>query len=254
MWQRRDSDRALACAGYLGQGPRPEGGRGYRCALWSLLRTIFVCAILASNARAADQGPLGIADLAAYQAALSGRSEHGETPVAVTFDALWKTPEKYQGHRVEIAGTIVRRFRQGAYGVFPPLEEVWVASPSGNPLCLVCPSGAPAPCRLGDTVRFTGTYLKRVQYQGGDVPRLAPLIVGEGPPVVLKAAPVSSNQAAGGLSVVDWTVGLVVTALVVLVLGRQHLRRPARPCLDVEVPAPVPEFVRPGFEENGRAV
>ena len=203
---------------------------------------------------ASEEGPLGLADLPAYQAALSGRSDHDKVPVPVEFRDLWDHPKQFEGRRVEVAGAIVRRFRQGAYGVFPPLEELWVVSRAGNPLCFVYPARDAPASKLGDTVRFVGTYLKRVQYQVGDVARLAPLIVGDRAPSVIKAAEVPPVRSTGGLSSLDWTVGLVVTGLVVLILGRQHLRRPPRPALDGERPGPPPDFIGPRFEENGSAV
>ncbi|MDR3633679.1 MAG: hypothetical protein P4L84_07565, partial [Isosphaeraceae bacterium] len=246
--------------GGLGGGRSTKGVRAAcvnrsRIALTvRLMGSLALLGISGPYARGADEGPLGLADLPAYQAALSGRSDRAEAPTAVEFRDLWDHPGTFQGRRVQVSGSIVRRFRQGAYGVFPPLDEVWIASPSGNPLCLVCPSQDTPGSKLGDRVRFVGTYLKRVQYQGGDVPRLAPLIVGAQPPALVMSAPASSARSPGGLSALDWTLGLIVTGLVVLVLGRQHLRRPERPRLDSQVLGPPPEFVRPGFEENRSAV
>jgi len=218
---------------------------------WALrIAVLILLGVAGPDVVRAEEGPLGLGDLAAYQAALRGPSEGAEAPVAVGFRELWDHPERFQGRRVQVSGTVVRRFRQGAYGTFPPLDEVWVVSPSGNPLCLVAPSEKAATAKLGDTVRFVGTYLKRIQYQGGDVPRLAPLVVGDRPPGVTKAAPGPSGRGSQGWSAMDWTVGLVAVGLVVLVLGRQHLRRPVRSPLNVDVPGPAPEFVQPGFEDG----
>jgi hypothetical protein len=164
---------------------------------------------------------LGLADLAAYRAALSGRATADEArpsdpPVPVGFRDLWNRPEAYRGRRVTIRGRLERSFRQGAVGSFPPLVEAWIFSPSGDPFCLVYPRvgadagtdagpgtrppGVSAPVSADDArrpdarpagpaepgpgrmVRFTGTFLKMVRYTAGDGDRLAPLIVGDHPP------------------------------------------------------------------------
>jgi hypothetical protein len=158
---------------------------------------------------------LGLADLAAYRAALSGKATADEArpsdPAApVGFRDLWTRPEAYRGRRVTVRGRLERTFRQGAVGSFPPLVETWVFSPSGDPFCVVYPqpgagtgqepSGGSAPGSAADDrrrdaraagpaepgpgrmVRFTGTFLKMVRYAAGDGDRLAPLIVGDRPP------------------------------------------------------------------------
>lgn len=158
---------------------------------------------------------LGLADLAAYRAALSGKATADEArpsdpPVPVGFRELWDRPEAYRGRRVTVRGRLERTFRQGAVGSFPPLVEAWIYSPSGDPFCLVYPRAgagpvtgspgvsAPAPVDderrpdaraaspaepgTGRMVRFTGTFLKTVRYTAGDGDRLAPLIVGDRPP------------------------------------------------------------------------
>src|SRR6185437_9218161 len=99
-------------------------------------------------------------------------------------------PDRYQGRRVQVEGRLVRRFRQDAIGKFPALVEAWAVSPAGDPFCLVFPATAgksePGPA----TVRFEGTFLKLIRYQGGDVARLAPLLVGPQAPVA--AAPTAT--------------------------------------------------------------
>jgi hypothetical protein len=162
---------------------------------------------------------LGLADLAAYRAALSGKATADEArpsdpPVPVGFRDLWNRPEAYRGRRVTIRGRLERSFRQGAVGSFPPLVEAWIFSPSGDPFCLVYPragagtdagpstgppsvsapvsaddarrtdarAAGPAEPGPGRVVRFTGTFLKMVRYTAGDGDRQAPLIVGDRPP------------------------------------------------------------------------
>ena len=126
----------------------------------------------------------------------------------VGFRELWNHPTTYQGRRVQVQGRLVRRFRQGSFGTFPPLEEAWVFSPAGDPFCLVFP----APRDLGETkaetktkmpgaagsVRFAGTFLKLLEYQGADGPRRAPLIVGPAPPVAVTVAHGTAQAADAG--------------------------------------------------------
>jgi hypothetical protein len=156
---------------------------------------------------------LGLADLAGYRAALSGKATANDAnaadrPARVVFKDLWDRPDTFRGHRVTIQGRVVRIFRQGPVGSFPPLAEVWVTSPAGDPFCVVFPQPGPpegdgktrdmpSPSMkdegketratpipdLGRTVRFTGTFLKMVRYAAGDGARLAPLVVGDRLPV-----------------------------------------------------------------------
>ena len=145
---------------------------------------------------------LTLADLAAYRAALSGKAtgenaKSSDPPVRVVFRDLWNHTDEFRGRRVTIQGRVERIFRQGPIGSFPALAEVWIVSPAGDPFCLVVPNESdngilsvidqgledratsketPA---LGQTVRFTGTFLKMVRYAGGDGARLAPLVVGD---------------------------------------------------------------------------
>src|SRR5262249_55378889 len=87
---------------------------------------------------------LGLTDLAAYRAALSGKAtaddaRPSDPPVPVGFRDLWERPEAYRGRRVTIRGRLERTFRQGAVGTFPPLVEAWIFSTSGDPFCVVFP-------------------------------------------------------------------------------------------------------------------
>jgi hypothetical protein len=199
----------------------------------------------------AAESALTVADLAAYRAALSGKGIRDAPATPVNFRELWDHPAKYQGRRVQVEGRIIRRFRQGAFGTFPPLEEAWAFSPQGDPFCLVfpeTPDEARTPGRpVQGQVRFVGTFLRRVEYQGGDGPRLAPLIVGPAPPVAVAVASASDRESGAAevrgyhLSRLDWAIGLAAATLVALVLARQHLRGPVRRPLHVEI-APAPLF------------
>jgi hypothetical protein len=170
------------------------------------------------------KGRLTLTDLAGYRAALSGKptadqSRAGTPPIRVTFKDLWNHNESLRGRRVTVRGRVSRIFRQGPVGSFPSLAEVWIASPVGDPFCVVFPQPeshqnsdpelrtaleavvggmaapatedhrpavhAPAIAGLGRPVRFTGTFLKMVRYEAGDGGRLAPLVVGDQPPASL---------------------------------------------------------------------
>jgi hypothetical protein len=204
------------------------------------------------GASAADDGAepaLNLADLAPYRAALDGKPAGPAT--SVTFRELWDHPEGYKGHRVRVEGRVERRFRQAAYGTFPPLVEAWAVNPAGDPFCLVFPDSKETDAAPGASVRFEGVFLRQVRYQGGDTARLAPLIVGDRAPAVTAAAPkpgpsglVSGRWAWDGFSRLDWELGLAAAVVVALVLARQHLRRAPRRPLRLEAETePPPEFI-----------
>jgi hypothetical protein len=166
----------------------------------------------------------------------------------VGFRELWDHAAAYQGRRVQVQGKLVRRFRQGSFGTFPPLEEAWVFSPAGDPFCLVFPTPrdpeereaetkAKTPAPIG-SVRFAGTFLKLLEYQGADGPRRAPLIVGPAPPVAVTVAldqrKPQTRVAERPLTRLDWAIGLAAAVAATLVLAHQHLRRPISRTLDLK--------------------
>ncbi len=198
----------------------------------------------------APDDPASIADLEAYAEAL--RPAPGAQAGAVGFRDLWDHPGAHAGRRVRVEGRLARVFRQPAVGRFPALAEAWVVTPAGDPFCLVFPDAeAPAGAGLGADVRFVGTFLRRVQYRGGDAARLVPLIVGPEPPSLASPAPPATGSAG---SPADWAVGLGAAAAVTLVLARRHLSRPAARPRGVEPP---PRFVDgtdgPDPDGNGAA-
>ena len=199
---------------------------------------------------------LTLADLAAYRAALSGKAtgenaKSSDPPVRVVFRDLWNHTDEFRGRRVTIQGRVERIFRQGPIGSFPALAEVWIVSPAGDPFCLVVPNEShngilsvndhglddratsketPA---LGQTVRFTGTFLKMVRYAGGDGARLAPLVVGSQPPVPQTTSAdtglgVKVRSAAGSTtwtgSPASWLLGTTLAILAASLLAWQHVR------------------------------
>jgi hypothetical protein len=203
---------------------------------------------------------LNLADLAPYRAALGGKP--GGPTVAVTFRDLWDHPDRYERKRVRVEGRVERRFRQGALGTFPPLVEAWAVNSAGDPFCLVFPDPKRRPetavaddAAPGALVRFEGVFLRQVRYQATDTARLAPLIVGDRPPVVTNAVPKPTTSPAGPTAVLgawgdfsafEWSLGLAAGVVVALALARQHLRRAPRKPLRLESdPEPPPEFIEP---------
>jgi hypothetical protein len=194
---------------------------------------------------------LNLADLPGYRAALDGKpaagsTEAGGAPKAVSFRDLWNQPDTFLGHRVIVTGRVERIFRQAAVGNFPPLAEVWITAPAGDPFCVVFAQPNLAP-EVGRSVRFTGTFLKVVSYAASDGKRLAPLIVGDQPPVYESdephkngAASSSNNpaevfQTIGGRNSrleqdrqssfeMSWVLALATAAFAAGIIIWQHLR------------------------------
>ncbi len=182
----------------------------------------------------AQEDRVGLADLAGYRAALSGKGTG--PPTAVHFRDLWDRSEAYRGRHVVVDGRVQRIFRQEPVGDFPALAEVWITSPAGDPYCLVFPLPGPVPDR-GREVRFTGTFLKMVRYAAHDGDRLAPLVVGSRPPT---SKPAGSAEPSSGIqepnarldrwawSPVSWVLGLSMAALAAGLLAWRHLHSPSR--------------------------
>lgn len=215
-----------------------------------LLIISFVLMSFISITYADEPTGLSLADLAGYRDALAGKDKSAMASDLVTFRDLWEHPDRYQGHWVRLEGRVMRRFRQGSFGTFPALVEAWAVSPAGDPFCLVFPATPttavdPAP---GASISFAGKFLRQLRYQGGDVARLAPLIVGDVSPTVTRAAPLrpaepGPAESGRGLAWFEWTFGLTAGLFVALALARQHLRGPVRARI---VEEEAPRF----FDEN----
>ncbi len=197
--------------------------------------TVATLVLLAARA-VADDGAVSLADLDAYRSALAAEVDAPATPIS--FRDLWDHPEKYAGRPVRVEGKVARRFRQDRVGEFPALVEAWIVGPAGDPTCLVYPDepGRQA-AEVGAEVRFAGTFLRKIRYRGGDETRLAPLVVGPAPPTEISRT-VEDMRWPG--SSIDWTVGLGGSALILLILLRRHL---ARPALRPAVIGPAPRFI-----------
>ena len=207
-----------------------------------------------------DDAPLGLADLAAERAALSGRFEDDEPPRPTTFRDLWDHPGEHRGRRVIVSGRIVRIFRQDAVGDFPALVEAWIEEPPGNLFCAVFEPRPDENVEVGRLVAFTGVYLRRVRYEAGGGSRLAPLIVGAEPPRIEKPAPTGEGRGGGAKPPAGpaqpWTnLGgtlalLVALASIAALLARRSLSgqppRRRRKTNDAEIASDsVPEFLDP---------
>jgi hypothetical protein len=206
-----------------------------RTALGWMVAAIAVLALRATG----EDRPMSLPDLPALRDAVRSPSE-GQAP-AVSFRRLWEAPDLYRGRRVTVEGRAQRRFRQEPLGSFPALSELWAADEAGNPFCLVYPAVPDEP-PLGAKVRFAGTFLRPLRYQGGDGPRLAPLLAGPEAPAVVETPPVPGRFQA--LTRGDWIFGGIVAAIVVLVLVTRTLARP-RPPRRPAWNGPEPEFLRP---------
>ena len=175
-----------------------------------------------------DGRPLTIDDLGAYRLALQLPEADAPPPEAATFGDLWNDPEGYRGRRVIVEGRAARRFRQGSIGEYPPLVELWLANGQGDPTCVVYPEpkgGDPTP--MGALVRFDGTFLRRLRYQGADEPRLAPLVVGPMAPEVVRPPRAGSWRPIGPFQRFDgWLIWLILLALMASTFARHVLLRP----------------------------
>jgi len=214
---------------------------------------------------------LGLADLAGYRAALSGKAtaddaRAADPPAQVHFRDLWNRPDAFRGRHVIVEGRVLRIFRQEPVGSFPALAEVWITATSGDPFCLVSPQAGPTATPIpepGRDVRFTGTFLKMVRYAASDGARLAPLVVGDRPPTSQPADAVL--RAIGGpvpdasldrwsWSPATWALGLSTAALAAVLLAWWHLNtpspKPRRGTITPIAADPPLEFIEPVEERE----
>ena len=200
----------------------------------------FVFLLIASASGIADDAPLSLADLESYRLALSSKPDSSARLVG--FRDLWDHPEAHTGRTIRIEGRMARLFRQPRVGEFPPLIEAWVVSPAGDPFCLIFPreAGRSTPA-VGAEVGFSGTFLRRVKYHGGDADRLAPLIVGPTAPSTSSPAPEVVGRS---WSSTDWMMAVGALSVVAAVLASRHLGRPD--------PMPTSYDPPPTFVDGGR--
>jgi hypothetical protein len=221
-----------------------------RRQFWAALLGLFIAGVGTLSRSFAEQAdspdPLGLADLPGYRAALVGEGSAEGASAAnlskrVSFQDLSTRPDRYRGRRVTVQGRIVRIFRQGSLGSFPPLAEIWIASTGSDLACLVSPQDRGAIPELGKSIRFTGTFLKLVRYAAKGGSHLAPLVVGDQPPVLVpksaegpRFGPLDRRSTASTRnarlrerwewSLSSWALGLSLAALAAGVIVCQHLR------------------------------
>jgi hypothetical protein len=215
--------------------------------LLSLMLILLLGAVRAS----ADDSSLTLADLEGYRQALSIKPD--DSAPLVKFRDLWDRPEAYTGRVVKVEGRVARLFQQGRLGEFPPLVEAWVVSPSGDPFCLVFPSvDGQSPPEIGASVKFFGTFLKRIKYQGGDTARVAPLLVGPQAPTSSSTGSKTDGQS---WSSTDWMLAVGAMMVFMMILARRHFDRPVEHSLTIDPP---PAFIdgeqeeEEGHDENTR--
>ncbi len=180
-------------------------------------------------------------DQAGYWEAIEGIGDD-QPAEPVGFRDLWELADEYRGRRVRVEGRVERRFRQGPAQGQPALTESWVFSPAMDPLCLVYPEPEEESPPPGSGVRFEGTFLGHVRYDGSDVPRLAPLIAGSAPPSLLSGPPSEGapRPVVDTFTPLGWVVGGIAAGMVVMLLLRQMMNRPFRRRNDL---GPTPRFV-----------
>ncbi len=194
-------------------------------------------------------GDVGVSidDLPAYKSALETTANEAQE---VSFRELWDRPEFYRGKRVEIRGTIVRTFRTGAVGELPARVELWIVTKSGDFICAVCRDEGADPLPTSE-IAFRGISLGKITYAAGDVPRIAPLIVGPHGPT--KSDPLGKTSVRAPWFVAgDLLFYMIVAAAVLMLMIRVQLRKPPRrrpePEVRVEfVDSPPAEFDPEGF-------
>jgi hypothetical protein len=215
-----------------------------RCSAWST----------ADDSESTQQ--LSLADLADYRVALTGKptaddARPSDPPARVVFKDLWNRPEAFRGRRVVVKGRVQRIFRQGPVGSFPALAEIWIVSPTTDPICLVVPQESATAAlaankqsleagstfrqlpKLGQVVQFTGTFLKVVRFAAGDGHRLAPLVVGDQPPVPVQddgKRDGSRSRSANDPGIWpaelpgSWLLGLTLALVTVAAVASRHMR------------------------------
>lgn len=163
-----------------------------------------------------------VARISGYKAALT------ETPtgraVPVRFRDLWDRPKAYEGRRVQVEGRLMRQFSGPSAGELPERVESWIATESGDLICLVslASSQRENPGPHSTPLQFDGTFLGLIDYESGDVTRRAPLVVGPTQPRRVSRGQIVTQRT----SLADWLLAAACLIFVVMMLGRVAMRRP----------------------------
>ena len=171
--------------------------------------------------------PIGLTDIPSYLAALETRPKIPARRIG--FRELWERSENLRDTRVTIEGRLITRFHAASTGRLPARVELWIDTGSNNFVCLVHPerrSPADTSPKIGSRITFTGTFFRLIPYQGGDVERVAPLIIGPGVAESLEKAEGSSHSVGQKPISWDWVVGAAVAGFVLLIMIGRALDRP----------------------------
>lgn len=159
-------------------------------------------------------------DLAAYASALKPNAV--SAAVEARFLDLWERPDAFRGRSVRVEGRVARQFFAPASGDLPARTELWLEVENHNLICAVFPGTANAATKAGARVAFEGVSLGKLDYESGDVRRVAPLIVGPNRPRLLEARAARSSL----FSSFDWILGLACLGIVASILVRAMAKRP----------------------------
>ena len=224
------------------------------CLLTCMLVLGYSAWSTADDIESTDQ--LSLADLTDYRVALTGKptadqARPSDPATRVVFKDLWNRAKAFRGRRVVINGRVERIFRQGPVGSFPALAEIWIVSPTNDPFCVVVPQERASASltvnnqsresgntvqqlpKVGQQVQFTGTFLKVVRFAAGDGARLAPLVVGDQPPVPVQDAAKANNRHSRSTNDLgswsaelpgSWLLGLTLALVMVGAVASRYLR------------------------------
>lgn len=137
-----------------------------------------------------DKTPLSFRDTAAYEKLLKQSREASPAGLAararrdVYYAHLYDQPKEYRGVPVHLLG-LARRvlYYKSKMSRTGWLYEAWVVTPDSQNNPYVCvfeeaPKGFPVGPDVSERIVFNGYFLKRMSYSAGDVPRVAPLLIG----------------------------------------------------------------------------
>ncbi len=127
----------------------------------------------------AEVQPVGLADWPGLARALkTWASTAGRI---VSFRELWDLPAEDFTHSLAISGVVVRRFKRAAVGQFPALEELWIRTDDDGLVLVTNRSVADHEERTapGSALWIEAVFIRKVLYEAGDEPRVAPWLVAQ---------------------------------------------------------------------------
>jgi hypothetical protein len=181
-----------------------------------------------------DKTPIALRDSAAYDLLLNRARKQTPADLAaesrrdILFTHLLERPAQYRGVPVHLLGRAMRALTyESKLSPTGRLYEVWIGTHESQYHPYVCifedlPKGFPVDPNITERVVFNGYFLKLMAYQAGDVPRVAPVLVGR-----LGWTPPPKSRAPSG---VTWMM-IAVGAMFLISLFRWifSLRRSLKP-------------------------